>query len=424
MILSALLVLAVLAPTAPPAQTAQTAWSLDTVLLRARPSPERLATETLLAAAARELTLSRGVLLEGPTLTVETGSRRSSEGNDSDFALGVDLPLAGDRAAKRAALDTFAAAKRLLLTAADLEAGLALRLAYVDAWEAAEALTLARRQAAAAESWLNAVEARVAAGAEAPYEASLVVAEAGLARLALAEARGRVQVTWSELLGRAEIGAQPTSLAEPRVSEPLEPSEPSEPLEPLEPSGLSGLSEASEPSQVAARIGDLERSTLARAIAARSALARALLTLDAARAASRWSLVASAAREGVEEVTRLGAGYRVPFSGQSGARSAALSAAVAEQGFLAGLERTRLEGRLRGARERGAGLAGGALFSAIEMERALAALEARVAAGRDRPSTVLPLRRQLVGALLTELTARAAYLRAAFEIQTLTTETP
>ena len=224
-----------------------------------------------------------------------------------------------------------------------------------------------------------------------------MLAEAGLARVALAEAREREQVTWSELAARAEVGSDPVQLAAPAAA----------------PAGSA-----------AGASTDVDRSTLARAIQARATLASALLNLDAARGRSRWSLVATAAQEGEEDVARLGVGYRLPLSGQKEARTSALEAAIAEQLRSAELERARLEGRLRGARARAAGLASGARSSPGEIEGALAALETRVTVGRDRLSTVLPLRRRLVGALLTELGARAAYLRAELEILTLSTETP
>ncbi len=391
--------LLILLATAAPAAAAD--WTLDSALAAARPSAERLAAEALLATAARDLALSRSVVLDGVALTVEAGPRRSAEDDGSDLAVGVEMPLAGDRAERQAAIDLFAEAEQVLRAAADLEAGLALRLAYVDAWEATEGLALARRQAAGAESWREVVEARVAAGAEAPYEASLVVAELGLARLALAEAREQAQLAWSELLARAAVGPVPTRIAEPRLST----------LPVLVPAG-------DEPGIDSGRVGSL----LARAVELRFALARALVSLDAARRGSRWSLLAIAAQEGEEDVARLGVGYRLPLAGQNAARTTARDAALAEQARAAELERARLEGRLRGAKERAAALEGSAPLTTQEIEDALTALEARVTTGRDRPSVVLPLRRQLVGAFLIELRARAALARAAFQIHTLTAE--
>ena len=399
---------AVPAVTAAPAAMAAPATAadltLETVVAVGKPSAERLATESFLTAAARELSLSRGILLEGVAVSAEAGPRRSPDGDGSDFAVGLELPLAGDRAEREAAIELFADAERVLPVAAELEAGLALRLAYVDAWEATEGLVLAERQAASAEGWLQVVEARVAAGAEAPYETSLVVAEVGLARLALAEARVREQVSWSELEARAAVGATPRRLAEPLSAD-------------------SGREAAVERKEVE---GVLTVSTLTRASELRSSLKQALIRLDDARGASRWSLQATAAQEGEEDVARLGLGYRLPFARQNAARVTARDAAIAEERRGAELERARLEGRLRGAEARAASFASGltatSTFSPREIEEALAALEARVTTGRDRPSAVLPLRRQLLGALLTELAARAAEARAVFLLQTLKAE--
>ncbi len=377
--------------------TAAPALDLATVLRRAGPAPERLAAEAELAAAAYELSLSRGLLLQGPALSVATGPRRAPAGDDSDLALEVDLPLAADRAERRAALLAVQEARPVLLAAADLEAMLALELAYVDAWQAAEAFTLAEREVEAAERGLAAVAARVAAGAEAPYETSLVAAEAAVAQLQLAATREQVQVAWAQLRGRADVGNLPVALAEPAIELPMEPP----------PSGSAG---------------SLANAVLARGVTSRGALARSLAALEAARAGSRWSLGAELAREGEEDVARLGFGYRIPLSGQSDTRSAARDALLAASTRNAELDLSRLAGRLAGARARAQSLAAGTPLRPNEVERALAALDARLAAGRDRPSQALPLRRQLVGALSTALTARAARLRAAFEIEALTTE--
>lgn len=393
--LSAVLFLAVAAP------AAANELTLEGVLAAAQPSVERLAAESFLAAAARELSQSRGIALGGVAVTAEAGPRSSPEASSTDFSVGFELPLAGDPSASAAARDLFAETKPVLLAAAELEAGLELRLAYVDAWEATEALELARRQAASAESWLEVVEARVAAGAEAPYETSLVGAEVGLARLAVAEARAREQLAWSELQARAAVGAVPRRLAEPR---------------PATPSAGDEAGGENDRSRL------FEGTLLARAVELRSALTLALVNLDVARGASRWSLLATAAQEGEEDVARLGVGYRLPLAGQDAARATARDAALAEQKRSAELERMRLDARLRGAEERAEALAETDIVSIKEVEDALLALEARVTAGRDRPSTVLPLRRQLIGALQTGLAARADRARANFLIETLKAE--
>lgn len=392
---SVLLLLAAAAP----ATAAE--WTLDSVLLAAKPSAERLAAETLLTSVARELAMSRGFLLESVALTAEGGPRRSPGGDGSDFAVGFELPLAGDRAEREDALSLFVEAAEVLPAAAELEAALALRLAYIDAWEASEGRELAQRQTADVESWLQVVETRVSAGAEAPYEISLVEAEVGLARLALAEAREQEQIAWSELQARAEVGAKPARLVEPLPATRRIPD-------------AEGTGAGSD--RVAAD------SILARAIALRSALAQALVKLDAARGASRWALLATAAQEGEEDVARLGVGYRLPLAGQNAARATSQAAALAEERRGTEIARARLDGRLRGAEARAAALAGNVALATLEIEGALAALEARVTAGRDRPSAVLPLRRQLVGALRNDLSSRAALARAVFQIRTLKAE--
>lgn len=375
------------------APAATPALDLAGALRAARPSPERLAAESALAAAERDLSLSHGLLLEGPALRIEAGPRRTPSGDGSDLALDVDLPLAADRTERRAAGEAYRRAREDMLDAADLEARLGLQLVYLDAWETGEALALAERDLAAAESWLTATEARIAAGADAPYEATLVAAEVGVARLNLAAARERRQVTWSELFVRADVGETPVVLREP----------------------VGGNMEAGP--------RGVESSTLARALDSRAALERALVTLEAARAESRWALGATFAREGEEDVARLGLGYRIPLAGQVAARSAARVAALAESSRSAEIGRARLGGRLAGALDRLGGLRTAKPLFPPDIDRALAALDARLAAGKDRPSQVLPLRRQLVGALRTALAARAASLRAAFEIEALTTET-
>ncbi|MDX1998358.1 MAG: hypothetical protein SF066_11615, partial [Thermoanaerobaculia bacterium] len=283
------------------------------------------------------------------------------------------------------------AARRDLPAAAELATRLALELAYVDAWEAAAALDLAGREVAAVAAWLETTAARVAAGAEAPYETTLVAAELQASHLALGAARERHRVTWAELRALADVAGEPQALSEP-----------------MEPADLGALG--------------VEASLFARALRAGVALERSLAALAAARAGSRWSVLGSLGREGEEEVARVGLGFRVPIPGQAQARQEALAAEIAAAERSTELELARLAARWAGARERRAAVEASLLHAPAEVEGALAALDARVAAGKDRPSQVLPLRRQLMGALSTALAARAARLRAGFEVAALTRE--
>lgn len=387
MVLHSLVFIALGVPGAAPA------LDLGQVLATARPSAARLVAAAELAAAARELAASRGRGLDAPTLTVESGPRFAPAGDDFDLALGIEAPLATDQGEHRAAAAALVVARHDLVAAAELASRLDLELAYVDAWEAAAAVGLAEREVEMVSTWLAVVAARVAAGAEAPYETTLVAAELQASRLALGAARERRRVTWSELQALAELGSEPRELLEP-----------GEPSVPDAARGVSG-------------------SLFARAITSQAVLERALAALAAARARSRWSVLGSLGREGEEEVARVGFGLRLPLAGQGAARDAALAAEVAAKERRAELELARLDARLAGARERLAGPAPDQLLSPAEVERALAALDARVEAGKDRPSQVLPLRRQLVAALGTALAARAARLRASFELAALTLET-
>lgn len=377
-----------------PAATAP--LDLETVLRRARPAAERLGADSLLADAARELSLSRGILLEGPTLSVAGGPRRSPEGDDSDLALGIDLPLGADRSERAAALATFESAEKLLPAAAAIEAELALRLAYVDAWSAAERTTLAERDVETAERWLTAVRRRVDAGADPPYEAVLVEAELAAARLSWSEARQERVLAWGALAARTEVDAMPSPLVEPDV-----------------PAGAPPPAETARSSE----------AVVGRAITARVDLERALVALEAARAASRFSLAGEVEREGEEEVAHVGLAYRLPLGGERAARARALDAAVARVDREAEIERAALAARVSAAAERAAASGLGPDLAPETIARALAALDARLAAGKERPSEILPARRQLFDAAATALAVRAARLRVAYELDALTRET-
>lgn len=389
MFLIALAAVVAAAPAPPPQLT------LTDVLQRTRPAPEALATEVVLGDARRELALSRGILLEGLSLTAEAGPRRSPEGDDSDVALGVDLPLAADGEERRAAVQALERASRLLPEAAAIEAELAVRISYLDAWSAAEEASIRSRDVAAAERWLAAAERRVEAGADPPFEAALVAAEAAAARLELADARERARLAWGELAARTEIGDRPRPLAPPDAASSL---------------------------STALTAENLAHTTLTEALEAGSRLERALIALGAARDASRFSLGGSVAREGEEEVARLGVGYRLPLAGERAARAEARDAALAEFARRAEFDREQLAARIAAVRERATAAGTDDVLSADAIERALAALDARLAVGKDRPSEVLPARRQLFDALTTLVAARAARLRLTYELEALTRE--
>lgn len=367
---------------------------LTAVLERARPSPAALAVERELAEARRDLARSAGILLEGPAVSAEAGPRRTPGGDDGDLALGVDLPLAGDSAERRAALEAWKRAARERTAAATLESRLAVELAYLEAWEAAAALALVGREIATLERWRAVVEARVDAGAAAAFERVLVDAELESARLESAEARARALAAWSTLDAVAAVGATPLPLDEP-VAPAIQP-----------------------------EANGAEEPLLVRAARSRLELERARIALEAAREASRWSLGGSLAREGDEEVARLGVGYRLPLGGEGEAIRQVRAERERESARAAELAEAELAARRAAALERWRALATATpAESSFGIDEAAAALEARLAAGKDRPTEALLVRRELVRARATRLAARAARLRAGFELAALTTET-
>ena len=121
-------------------------------------------------------------------------------------------------------------------------------------------------------------------------------------------------------------------------------------------------------------------------------------------------------------MARLGLGYRLPLAGERTARAAARDAALAELSRRSELDRARLAARADAAHERAAAAGSDIGLSADAIERALAALDARLAAGKERPSEVLPARRQLFDALTTLVAARAARFRLNYELAALSRE--
>jgi hypothetical protein len=90
------------------------------------------------------------------------------------------------------------------------------------------------------------------------------------------------------------------------------------------------------------------------------------------------------------------------------------------------VEQTALQARLAaasavaGAEAQARAPAANATLTAADFAQAERALAARLAEGKERPSQVLPLRRQLLEARLAGLAAQAARVRAGAEIHFLT----
>jgi hypothetical protein len=351
-----------------------------------RPHPAELEAEARLAAGRRTLARSAGALLGGPVLSVAAGPRHVESGETrADVAVGLLLPIFAAGPEQRALAAALASAEPLLLAAAGSEAELALAAAYSELWRLDALAALRAEDLAIVERWLAATRRRVEEGADPAYEATLVAGERDRAALELERTRAGVAVA------RAALAA----------------------LAPL-PEGELRLVPPTEPPVCSARAGS---SALERAARARAELAIAEAGLATRAESARWALASDLAREGDEDVARLGLAYRFAPRGEKVALDEVRAAAEAAEWRASELELSRLAARREAARSRLA--AASALSGDDELAAGVAALEARLSEGRSRPSEALPLRRQLLAAREAAIDARAERALAAAELAAL-----
>jgi len=356
---------------------------LATLTAVRRPHPAELEAEARLAAGRRSLARSAGSLLGGPVLSVAAGPRRIEAGETrADVAVGVMLPILAARPEQRALAAALASAEPLLLAAAGTEAELALAAAYSELWRLDALAELRSEDLAIVERWLAATRRRVEEGADPAYEATLVAGE-----------RDRAALELERTL--AGLAAAREALAA---------------LAPL-PEGELRLVPPTEPPVCTSGVGD---SALEGAARARAELAIAEAGLATRAENARWALASDLAREGDEDVARLGLAYRFAPRGEKGALDELHAAAVAAERRASELELSRLAARRQAARARLA--ASSARSGDDELAAGLAALEARLREGRSRPSEALPLRRQLLAAREAAIDARAERALAAAEL--------
>ncbi|HXU44500.1 MAG TPA: TolC family protein, partial [Thermoanaerobaculia bacterium] len=173
--------------------------SFQEIAKRALPSVEALGVESRLAEPFQLLGAGRGHLREGPTVGIATGPRRGPSATTGDLAVEVELPLALASEPRNRLAAEVASATAALREGAAREARLRLRRAYLDAWLAERILSLRAAELSTVETWLAAARARLAAGADPPFEASLVEGEILGARLALDQAREERTLAWGAL---------------------------------------------------------------------------------------------------------------------------------------------------------------------------------------------------------------------------------
>lgn len=392
-------VLILLALTAPLAAASPPSLSLADLLARSRVSPEEAAAESTLAAAERHLAASSDRLPETWSLGVSAGPRWTDDSTRGDLSLEIEVPLWRGREPRSEVRTALSELAKIWRAEARVKRDGRIVAAYLAAYGAEQRIVLRREELATLERLLAVARRRVEAGADPPYEATLVEAELASASLALAQAEGEHSRSWAELAIWVDLPAEPVPLAAP-----------AEGLPPF----LSFSEQVGDPRTAFAA------SALARGPSARAALAAAVATLESARDQARFSLKGAVALEGEERVARVGAAYRVPRGGELEAirRQAETAAAAARRD--AELEvahwAARLEATLgqRSALERAPPVVG--------TEIALAALELRLTTGKAQPSEVLLLRRQLLTARQSALDFELARAAVATELALLTQE--
>ena len=347
-----------------------------------RPSPEQLDADGLLAEARREAAGGASAVAEAPSVAALAGPRRGEDATATDVAVAVEVPLLAGRGARGLLAAEVEAAAAPLAAGARAVAAADLASAFVDVWLAQATAAVRAQDLAASEEWLVVARRRVEAGADPPYEPTLVAGERDRSLLELVAARRAIEAAWGELAARSEVGPAPR---------------------PVTLDGLPGAAGQPPAGPGAAAAG----------IDVRERLVVALGRVRGAAAASRWSLQGEVASEGDERLAHVGVAYRLPLRGERAAIAQERAAAEEQARRLAERERATLRARLAAA---DAALATPPpALGPDDLDRAHRALAARLDEGKERPSEILPLRRQLLEARLATLAAAAAARRAAAE---------
>ena len=376
-----------------PAPDAVRPLTFDDVLARARPSVVELQAESTLAETSRVAVTSGGLLRDGPTLTTGAGSRRDAEGaTRGDVAIGAELPLVFSRSTSDALFAALERAAPVLREGARAESLLALRRAFLDAWLDERLILLRELDVTTVETWLRTSLARRDAGAEAPFQATLVEGELLRSRNELAETRAHRSESWGRLRGLADVPAMPVPLAPPLI-------------EPAAPDGQDR--------------SRFETGLLKQAVLARHGLEIAVAGRREALSNARWSLRADGRKEGAEEIATLGVAVRLPRAGETGAVHREAEATRRDATRQRDTALAELEARFAAALERLSTTTAGT-ESPIAFEAALAAVQLRLTEGKERASEALPIRRQLLEAQIANLRQAHARGLASAELSAMT----
>jgi outer membrane protein TolC len=368
--------------------------SFDDILQRARTSPGQFRVEALLAERHRALSGTQGFLREGPSLGYSAGPRTNPAApTTTDQSVDLDLPLFLSPATRHRLEEALGQAHPALREAAKIETGFRLRQAYLDAWLAERLLQLREADLTTVQAWLKAAQARLEAGAEPGFQASLVEGEVLRTQADLDESRRQRLNAWAGLRAMADVPRSPVPLADPGDAQIL----------PAD--GLQARFEA---------------GALRQAIQSRLNLEQQALRHQEALAGSRWSLRGSYAKEGEERIGKIGLAYRFSRPGEGRAihreTEATLQAAKRELEIVL----LELDARFQSAWTRLQTAPPPTRFKGFD--RSLMAVSLRLSEGKERPSEALPIRRQLLEAQAASYRRlQAAHLLSA-ELQALTSE--
>jgi hypothetical protein len=354
--------------------------------------PAELQAEARLAEARQQLARSSGLLLGGATISLATGPRRtggpSGDESSTDVAAGIDLPLLFARDEQRALAAAIDAATSPMRSAARATAELELELAYLAAWRDGAEAAFRDRELGLVDEWLAATRRRVEAGADPPYEATVAAGERQRVAVERDVARARSAESRLALAALCNLPAGELSLVAPADSDA---------------DAIPGSVAGGARRLAVERAAELEIAGAALATAAESA---------------RWSLASQLAREGDEEIARLGLAYRIAPRGQRRSAAEELAAATRAIRRRAELESASVDERFAAARSLLAGSR--ASVDEADLSHAFEALATRVAEGKERPGAVLAQRRALVDAQIALLESRHARAAAAAELRALT----
>ncbi len=365
--------------------------TLEDLTSRARPSAEELELEAELAAVRHALAATGSRLAEGPTLAAGVGPRRTDDETELDLGVELELTLLAGAARRAELAQALESAAPALLDAARAERRARVIAAYLDLWLAQRTLEIRRLDVELVERWRGIARRRLEGGALPAFEVDLLDLELDLAETAQVLAQAGQSRAWAELAAVTELAAEPVPVSPPSLPFLVEPG---------------------------SRRERFEQGVLARAVAAELSLASAQERLGLSRSQSRLSLRSALEREGEEEVASVGLAYRFPRRGEAQAASVSVGRRLASLARQAELAKALLRARFEAASLLVSRL--GAQPAATEPGRALAALELQLLEGKASASEVLPSRRSLLALELARAERQATLLRAAYELELLT----